>query len=135
MILVDTSALLAMLSRQDAAHRVAKQTWDRFVCEDVSLYAHNYLVVEASALIQSRLGMNAVQDLHKKIIPMLKIEWITSQQHQEIINTYLLANRRQLSLVDFASFETMRRLGIRKAFTFDKHFAEQGFEVIGQGNN
>jgi predicted nucleic acid-binding protein len=131
-ILVDTSALLAILSVRDRAHKIAKQIWDRFVLEDVSLYTHNYLIVEASALIQNRLGMNATQDLHRKILPVLEIEWITHQQHQEIINTYLLANRRQLSLVDCASFETMRRHGIRKAFTFDKHFAEQGFEIIGQ---
>lgn len=131
-ILVDTSALLAILSVRDSAHKIAKQIWDRFVLEDVSLYAHNYLIVEASALIQNRLGMNAVQDLHRKILPVLEIKWITRQQHQEIINTYLLANRRQLSLVDCASFETMRRHDIRKAFTFDKHFTEQGFEIIGQ---
>lgn len=131
-ILVDTSALLAILSVRDAAHKIAKPTWDRLILEDVSLYTHNYLIIEASALIQNRLGMNAIQDLHRNILPMLEIEWITRQQHREIINTYLLANRRQLSLVDCASFEIMRRHGIRKAFTFDKHFAEQGFETIGQ---
>ncbi len=86
-ILVDTSALLAILSVRDRAHKIAKQIWDRFVLEDVSLYTHNYLIVEASALIQNRLGMNATQDLHRKILPVLEIEWITHQQHQEIINT------------------------------------------------
>ena len=40
------------------------------------------------------------------------------------------ANRRQLSLVDCSSFETMRRVRIEKVFTFDEHFREQGFEVI-----
>jgi predicted nucleic acid-binding protein len=35
-----------------------------------------------------------------------------------------------LSLVDCASFEVMRLHGIRKAFAFDKHFREQGYELI-----
>jgi len=41
----------------------------------------------------------------------------------------LTAARRQLSLVDCISFEVMRRRGIKTAFTFDDHFAEQGFET------
>jgi predicted nucleic acid-binding protein len=41
-----------------------------------------------------------------------------------------VAGQRDLSLVDFVSFELMRREGIRTAFTFDRHFAEQGFECV-----
>ena len=42
----------------------------------------------------------------------------------------LAANRRKLSLVDCSAFETMLRLSIQAVFTFDKHFSEQGFDVI-----
>ncbi len=43
---------------------------------------------------------------------------------------FLTAGRRALSLVDCASLVVMRRLGVEKAFTFDRHFAEQGFMLI-----
>jgi len=42
----------------------------------------------------------------------------------------LTAGRRQLSLVDCVSFLTMRRLNLKMAFAFDRHFTEQGFEVL-----
>jgi predicted nucleic acid-binding protein len=42
----------------------------------------------------------------------------------------LVANRRDLSLVDCTSFEVMRRNGLEVVFTFDPHFHEQGFQVI-----
>jgi len=32
--------------------------------------------------------------------------------------------------VDCVSFELMRRLGLARAFCFDSHFDEQGFETI-----
>ena len=39
-------------------------------------------------------------------------------------------SRRKLSLVDCISFEIMRNSGIKTIFTFDSHFAEQGFHCI-----
>jgi predicted nucleic acid-binding protein len=53
--------------------------------------------------------------------------WKEMVQRGRTLNT---ANRRQLSLVDYTGFETMRHLGIEKVFTFDEHFREQGFELI-----
>ncbi len=38
-----------------------------------------------------------------------------------------------LSLVDCCSFESMRRRGIRTAFAYDAHFAQQGFELLPPG--
>ncbi|MBZ5593473.1 MAG: hypothetical protein LAP39_14615 [Acidobacteriia bacterium] len=32
--------------------------------------------------------------------------------------------------VDCASFAVMRRLNIKKAFTFDQHFRTAGFEIL-----
>jgi predicted nucleic acid-binding protein len=42
----------------------------------------------------------------------------------------LAADKKRLSLVDCISFNIMRRLGIKSAFAFDRHFKEQGFECI-----
>ena len=58
------------------------------------------------------------------------MDWIGEEQHDVAIQTVLTANRRNLSLVDCASFETMRRLGIETVFTFDEHFRDQGFKVV-----
>ena len=46
------------------------------------------------------------------------------------MSAFIAAGRRGLSLVDLSSIETMRRLGIRSAFTFDRHFRQYGFETV-----
>ena len=130
MILIDTSAIYANLASSDKNHGIASRTWKENIKKNTRFIAPNYVILETISLVQNRLGMRSILEFHTKMVPLITIEWITASQHQEIINNFLTANRRQLSLVDCASFETMRRLGIHKAFTFDLHFAEQGFQVL-----
>lgn len=58
--------------------------------------------------------------------------WIDEALHAQAVAGLLAARRRDRSLVDCASFAAMRRLGLRRVFTFDEHFTEQGFAVLPQ---
>ena len=60
---------------------------------------------------------------------VLVVEWVTRDDHSSAQSAVITANRRKLSLIDCTSFVIMRRLGLRQVFTFDAHFAEQGFDV------
>jgi len=58
------------------------------------------------------------------------VTWVDEGTHRSAHHALLVAGRRQVSLVDCVSFELMRRLAVDRAFCFDPHFAEQGFEVL-----
>jgi predicted nucleic acid-binding protein len=47
--------------------------------------------------------------------------------HARALSALLAAGR--ISFVDWVSFEVMRRLGVETAFSFDRDFAAQGFEL------
>lgn len=130
MIFVDTSAILSILLPDDLNHARAVQIWRDLLEKDKALLTNNYVLVESIAIIQKRLGISKVRDFQEKILPLLQIEWVDEKGHAATLQRMLAANRRQLSLVDCSSFETIQRLDIQKAFTFDSHFAEQGFEII-----
>ncbi|HEX5808262.1 MAG TPA: PIN domain-containing protein [Anaerolineales bacterium] len=129
-IFVDTSALFALVSMEDQAYTTALSSWGEMVYSQSILITNNYVLVECFSLLQHRLGIEAVRDLQLRIVPLLQVDWISEQGHSSIVNDVLTANRRQLSLVDCSCFESMRRMGINKVFSFDDHFREQGFEVI-----
>jgi predicted nucleic acid-binding protein len=131
-IFVDTSAFYAVLDRDDAVHEPARATWATRVAdpETFTLVTSNYVLVESCALIQARLGMEAVRVFHEAVLPVVQVHWITPDDHRLATHALLTANRRGLSLVDCTSFQIMRRLGMRRAFAFDQHFAEQGFELL-----
>src|SRR2546429_277975 len=82
---------------------------------------------EPSPLLQSHLGLPAMQIFQQDVVPLLTVDWITDNRHQAGVDAALTAGRRKLSLVDCISFQTMRKYSLESAFCFDKHFREQGF--------
>lgn len=119
-----------MLDRDDRLHDAAKATWDELLRSDESVLTTNYVVLETFGLTQSRLGVEAARVLADEVLPAFRLEWITEEDHGGAIQAVLAAGRRGLSLVDWTSFVVMRRLGLRRAFAFDRDFGEQGFETL-----
>lgn len=130
MVLVDTSALIALLNREDRYHDDATLVWRRLVLQDEPVICTNYVVVEAIALVQRRLGLAAVRRLLQDLIPWLSIEWVQPEIHEVAITALLAANRRGLSIVDFVSFEVARRKRVSAIFAYDRDFVEHGFTPI-----
>ncbi len=129
-VFVDTSGLLAILDAEDHYHAPAAICWRDLIERDEILVSTNYVLVETFALAQRRLGLAAVEILDANIAPVLAIVWMDEVAHRDAVSAVLRNSRRRLGLVDCASFETMRQQGIQQAFTFDRHFVEQGFEAL-----
>ncbi len=130
MIFVDSSAFLAVLSMNDANRQRARACWGGLIEDDRTLLTNNYVIVESMALVKNRLGLGKVRDFQENLLPFLEIEWVGEEQHILSVQRVLTAGRRRLSLVDCSAFETMRRMDIETAFTFDTHFRDEGFRVI-----
>jgi len=129
-IFIDTSAIYALLDRDDIEHKKAKKIWIDLLHSENILITSNYVLVESFALIQNRLGLEAARGFQVDMIPLVNIEWVNAETHKSGVSALLAASKRRLSLVDCISFEVMRNLGIKTIFAFDPHFAEQGFQGI-----
>ena len=129
-IYLDTSAILAILYDNDAAHQKASEKWLEIARQGDEVICNNYVFIEAFSLLQRRYGLEKARALQEQIEPLINISWVDEDLHETAVNLTLTANRRNLSVVDCSSFETMRRLGIETVFTFDEHFKERGFQVV-----
>lgn len=129
-IFIDTSAFLAVLNANDHFHHPAKQAWGVILAGDSSLYTSNYVLLETTALLQHRFGLEALRLLQSEILPVIETTWVDAAIHARSTSALLAANRRQLSLVDCTSFEILRQMGLEAVFSFDPHFRQQGFTVI-----
>ena len=129
-LFVDTSALIALLDAADPQHEAVRAVWARSLADQERLVTSNYILVETLAVVQGRFGTSAVHVLLDDVAPVLELHWIDEGLHDAALRGLRAAGRRTLSLVDCTSFELMRALGLRDAFTLDAHFVEQGFSAL-----
>jgi len=128
-IFVDTSGLYAVLDRGDRHHVRAAEVWELVVGGTEPLVTSSYVRLELHALVQARLGLDAVRVLVSDCLTAIQVLAVSDAIHGRAFGALLAAGRRQLSLVDCVSFEVMREHSIRSVFAFDPHFEEQGFEL------
>lgn len=126
-VFVDTSAILAILIKEDENHLLAQQTWQHLITNRAKLITTSYVLLETIALLQRRFGLAIIHIFQKRIKPMLTLEWVNERLHESGMQSVLTLNRRQVSLVDCTSFIACRNLQIETVFAFDNHFLEQGF--------
>ncbi len=128
-VFADTSALYALLDRSDANHQGARRAWTDLLERDEPVATTSYVLVETYALLQRRLGLDALRTFTSAFVPLLDILWVDVDLHNAGIAAVLAARRRDLSLVDCVSFEAMRRHHVESAFSFDPHFRAHGFRL------
>jgi len=128
-IFADTSGFIALMDADDAFHEKAANTWKECGVQDCSLLTSNYVRLESWALIRRRLGFQAALDFTDLILPSCSILQVGELGFNSSVNEWRRARRRSLSLVDITSFHLMRSNEITKAFSFDGHFSEEGFEI------
>ncbi len=129
-VFVDTSAFYAVLDQDDDNHRKAASTWADIIGQNCGLVTSNYVLLETVALLQSRIGIEAVRVFQNDVVPLVMTEFVTPELHAIGVATLLAASKRKLSLVDCISFEIVRSLGLESVFAFDSHFRTYGFRML-----
>ena len=128
MIFVDSSAIYALADSTDDSHEVSKSILAAALESGEELLTHNYVLLESTALIQRRLGLNIAMAIYEHGLPTT-VYWVNESDHQEAVDMLRRRGRRGLSLVDCMSFLVMRKLGVRQAFAFDSDFEREGFQL------
>ncbi len=128
-VLVDTSAVFALLDRSDNCHGTAKDTLDSLRRRRVEPFLTNFVVAESHALALSRLGVEIARRwLLSNVWSIERVREEDESRARSIIAGY---TDKTFSYTDATSFAVMERLGVRTVFAFDPHFRQFGFQVSG----
>jgi len=128
-VFVDTSALYALMVSTEEKHSEIVVTFRDMAASGRRLLTTNYILIETFALLQHRIGLEAVRDLEYRVVPLLEIRWVDGAIHRRAMQRLLRTDKRKLSLVDCCSFSVMDMEGISEALSLDSDFEREGYRL------
>ena len=131
MIFIDTGAFVARYLARDAHHEKATAIWKELAGKPLA--TSNHVVDETLTLLARRAGYSFAAGRAENIYDStaLEILYSTREDELEAIQLFRKYADQEVSFTDCISWVLMARLGIRRAFTFDRHFLLAGVEIIG----
>lgn len=127
-IVVDSSALFALLDGDDENFTRASSTWKQL--PDADLVVHAYVIGETLAIVRRRLGWQGVEALVDELIPSLRVEMVDRELHDRALTAYR-AERGGRSFVDHVTIAFARRERIEQVFAYDRDLQTDGLALVG----
>jgi hypothetical protein len=128
---VDTSAFYALEDVSDDNHRKAIRIRDEIGDKKVGLLTSNFVMDETLTLIRIKLGHDAAVNFGKNIrkSKIINVVHVTEEIEEHAWMIFVKYQDKDFSFTDCTSFEVMKKYGVKRAFTFDDHFKQIGFEI------
>ncbi|MGD9711283.1 MAG: type II toxin-antitoxin system VapC family toxin [Thermomicrobiales bacterium] len=120
---VDTSAIIALVDRDDLTHGDAVNAYQSLVDDGYRLFTTNHVIRETYDLLATTLG-HAVASQWLQDVGLAV--YVTDNQDEERARERILASStaRPMRYSDAISLSVMERLGIAEAFAVDPDFLE-----------
>ena len=128
-IIVDSAAFYALTFDGDSFHQRAQAEYDELLDEGKELWTTSYALVETMALIQRRLGFNAVVNFLHRIARNVRVVWIDEDRHSRAWDRLVERQGAGLNFVDWTVALASEELDA-VIFTFDGGFVNRGYSVI-----
>jgi len=131
-VFVDTSAWIAASNTRDKYHPMAVAEYRRLLASHHRFITTNLIVAETYIIIRHSSGyLQAIRYL-RSLRGSPRLEIVCSDAALESLAESILEKHadQDFSYTDAVSFAVMQQRGLLQAFTFDKHFATLGFEML-----
>lgn len=127
-VFLDTSYFVALQVEVDQWYSAAVKA----TRPGLRLVTSSLVINETISLLQSRRQFSTALEFLQRIRvePALQIVYVDAALQSEAWDLFHRWGASGANAVDCASFALMRRMNIKKAFTFDQHFRTAGFEIL-----
>ena len=129
-VFLDTVGLVALWDRSDQWHTAAQAAFAILLASGVRLVSTPYVMLECGNYAARRPYRAEVVRVREELLSCGDLIDPTEDEIAAAWAAYELGTAGSAGIVDQVSFAVMRRLGLTRAFTNDKHFAAAGFAVM-----
>ncbi len=128
-IFVDTSAFYALADKKDPAHSRALHFLEQ---NDLPLLTTNYIFAESLSLLTKRLGKAIALQFGSglKASELIRLFYLSPDYEEAAWKEFLKYRDKDFDFIDSTCFAVMEKQGIETAFSFDRHFAQRGFQIL-----
>lgn len=129
-VFLDTVGVLAIFDEDDQWHAAASVAYQPLVEQRRQLVTIVPVLVECANAAARRTYRADVVALYEQLALSGGMIELFPEDWDRAWRAYAAGEAGYAGLVDQLSFVVMRRLGLRQAFTNDRHFAAAGFEPL-----
>ena len=135
LVFVDTSALKANYDASDDYHGEAMALMRKIAARETdvsSFITTDYVLDEAVTLTRFAHSHKKAVELADATLAskFMRVIYSDESLFSDGLNIFKQHSDKEWSLTDCVSFATMRKYGVRTAFTFDAHFKQFGLATI-----
>jgi predicted nucleic acid-binding protein len=129
-IFIDAGPLIARYVERDQHHAEAVDAWKRIQSGRPICVTTSHVLAESFTVLGRRVSnaFAAERARHLLASQELRIERASAADEIAAVPWFERLGDQRVSFTDAVSFAVMKRLAIRRAFTFDRHFEAAGFE-------
>ncbi len=131
-VFVDTGGWIALLSRDDAHHQAAVAIWAEVLRRFRRVVVTNLVIAESYTFLRRHVGFPTAWALLDRLAatPRLEVVYADADLEREARSLLQQYRDHDFSYTDAVSFAVMRKIGVDRAFGFDRHFLAAGFSLI-----
>lgn len=130
-VFVDAGALFARYRPSDEHHAQAIKGWSLIEQGRATCVTTDLVFAEAAGLLirwggAARAAPRVRTWFDSQALEVVRVETELEMEALDLLEKF---SDQNLSFIDCTSFAVMRRLRLKRAFAFDKHFTIAGFEL------
>jgi predicted nucleic acid-binding protein len=129
-VFIDTVALIATWNDSDQWHATAARVYAELRASRTEFVTTRYVLLECGNAAARTPIRKEVSALLASLTKTNRLISPTEDDWNKAWAAYDRGEAGEAGIVDQVSFVVMRRLGISKAFTNDRHFTAAGFETL-----
>ena len=127
-IFIDTSAIAAIMNKNDQFHKKAVSFYTKILDEEYSLVLTNFIIAETHALLlksthDGSLGLKWLGEVAYQAFHIIRPDESDEKEGIKLLTKY---DDKIWSFTDSLSFRTMEKFSIEYYFSFDKDFKQIG---------
>lgn len=127
-VFIDTSAFYALADKRDPAHKRGAEFIKR---NALPLLTTNFVLAETMSLVTKRLGKRAAVKFGAGIwnSRVIELVFLSEEYQKQAWHLFCSQEDKEWDFIDCSCFVVMEKLGLTRAFTFDRHFSQRGLTM------